>query len=70
MTYTAEGYLHPIGETARQLGVSIDTIRRWEADGKLAAVRTLGGQRRFAQSEIDRVLRGEPVATPDKAPAA
>jgi excisionase family DNA binding protein len=65
MTYTDEGYLHPIGETARQLGVSLDTIRRWHREGKIAATRTVGGQRRFAQSEIDRLLsdsQTEPAA--------
>lgn len=44
----------PIGEAARQLGVSVDTIRRWEREGKITSSRTLGGQRRFTSSEIDR----------------
>lgn len=45
-----------IAETARRLGVSHDTIRRWERDGKLSgATRTIGGQRRFPLSEIERL---------------
>lgn len=60
MTYSTspqvQEVLRPIGETARQLGVSIDTIRRWHRDGKIRAVRTVGQQRRFPQSEIDRLL--------------
>jgi len=36
-----------IGEAAQALGVSITTLRRWEATGKLAAVHTAGGHRRY-----------------------
>jgi excisionase family DNA binding protein len=35
-----------IGEAADVLGVSIATLRRWEAAGKLAAEHTAGGHRR------------------------
>jgi excisionase family DNA binding protein len=45
-----------IGEAARAAGVSIDTIRRWEADGRLSAIRTLGGQRRFRLGDIAAAL--------------
>jgi molybdopterin-binding protein len=34
-----------IGEAARLLGVRVETLRRWEHDGKLTAERTSGGQR-------------------------
>jgi excisionase family DNA binding protein len=51
--YTEHGAeLLPIGETARALGVSVDTIRRWESDGKLNATRTLGNQRRFRRAYV------------------
>ena len=36
-----------ISEAAAALGVSITTLRRWEADGKLAAEHTAGGHRRY-----------------------
>lgn len=36
-----------IGEAARLLGVSITTLRRWEAAGKLVAEHTAGGHRRY-----------------------
>jgi len=39
--------LLPIGATARAFGVSTSTLRRWEAGGRLARVRTEGGQRRY-----------------------
>ena len=35
-----------IGEAAQVLGVSITTLRRWEASGKLSARHTAGGHRR------------------------
>lgn len=55
---STEGTLVPIGQAALLLGVSVDTIRRWEADGKITGHRTLGGQRRFSRAEIDRILSG------------
>ena len=45
----------PIGEVARLLNVSVDTIRRWEGEGKIEATRTPGQQRRFARAEVDRL---------------
>jgi DNA-binding transcriptional MerR regulator len=44
-----------IGEAARIVGVSIESLRRWERDGKLSAVRTFGGQRTYLLSEIERL---------------
>lgn len=45
----------PIGTAAVALGVSVDTLRRWETEGKIKSTRTLGGQRRYAPTELDRV---------------
>ena len=37
-----------IGETAKLLGVSVSTLRRWECEGKLLpAYRTVGSHRRY-----------------------
>jgi putative resolvase len=36
-----------IGKAAEALGVSITTLRRWEAEGKLVPERTAGRQRRY-----------------------
>lgn len=47
-----------IGDTARALGVSVPTIRRWQEQGKIAGTRTLGNQRRFARSEVERIKSG------------
>src|SRR5262245_36039946 len=45
-------------EAARALGVSIDTIRRWERGGKMGAERDGANRRIFPASEVER-LRGE-----------
>src|SRR2546430_15962765 len=34
-----------LGQAAKMLGVSVDTVRRMVDDGRLVAVRTAGGQR-------------------------
>lgn len=44
--------LVPVGEAARILGVSIDTLRDWERDGKVTARRTVGGHRRFRMGDL------------------
>ncbi len=42
-----------LSETARKLGVSVDTLRRWEKKGKINGIRTEGGHRRFSLEEIE-----------------
>src|SRR5258705_10733663 len=44
-----------VGEAAEVLGVSIDTLRRWESGGRLKVSRSKGGQRLVAMSEIRRL---------------
>ena len=41
-----------IGEAAEALGVSITTLRRWEAEGKLIPERTAAGHRRYDLSKL------------------
>lgn len=41
-----------ISEAAKALGVSITTLRRWEASGKLAAEHTPGGHRRYDLAKL------------------
>ena len=54
-THKSAADLLPIGETARLLGVSVGTVRRWEREGKISATRTLGGQRRFVRDDITKI---------------
>ena len=45
-----------IGEAARLLGVRVETLRRWEAEGTLTVERTPGGQRLVPEAEVARIL--------------
>jgi molybdopterin-binding protein len=45
-----------IGQAAELLGVAVDTVRRWEADGRLTTVRSEGGQRLIPVAEVSRLL--------------
>ena len=42
---------------ARALGISVDTLRRWDRDGKIRAERDSANRRVIPVSEVDR-LRG------------
>lgn len=55
-----------IGQAAELLGVGIDTLRRWEADGRLTTVRTSGGQRLVPIAEVSRLLAERRRTTPDR----
>jgi molybdopterin-binding protein len=45
-----------IGDVAKALGVSIDTLRRWDADGRISFVRR-GNQRMLPSEELARLLQ-------------
>jgi molybdopterin-binding protein len=47
---------HRIGEAAAILGVRVETLRRWEREGKLKTRRTAGGQRLVPAAELARLL--------------
>ena len=49
-TYTA-------GEAARRLGISIDTLRRWDRQGRIRTRRDTANRRVVSASEVER-LRG------------
>jgi molybdopterin-binding protein len=44
-----------LGEAAREIGVSVDTLRRWDRDGKVKAVRDERNRRRVPRREVDRL---------------
>ncbi len=45
-----------IGQAAALLGISVDTLRRWEDDGRVTLDRTPGGQRLVSVSQVQRLL--------------
>ena len=48
-----------LGQAARAIGVSVDTLRRWDRSGKLRTIRDQRNRRRVPASEVERV-RGTP----------
>ena len=49
-----------LGEAAKALGVSVDTLRRWDRDGKLETVRDARNRRLVPEAELER-LRERPA---------
>ncbi len=47
----------PLGEAASAIGVSVDTLRRWDRTGKLATERDDRNRRLVPQSEIERLTQ-------------
>jgi len=47
-------------EVAKLFRVDPKTVTRWAKAGKLTAVRTLGGHRRYRQSEVQNFLNAKP----------
>ncbi|HET8569507.1 MAG TPA: helix-turn-helix transcriptional regulator [Candidatus Limnocylindria bacterium] len=45
------------GAAAELLGVSVDTLRRWEREGRIRTTRTPGGQRAVSLSEVERLRK-------------
>jgi len=48
------------GEVAALFRVDPKTVTRWAASGRISSIRTPGGHRRFRESEVRALLRGEP----------
>jgi molybdopterin-binding protein len=44
-----------LGDAAKAVGVSVDTLRRWDRAGKLATVRDERNRRRVPRSEVERL---------------
>ena len=55
-----------VGQAAEMLGVSVETLRRWEADGRLQMTRSGGGQRVVAVDEVARLLDERRRASTDR----
>ena len=44
-----------MGDAARAIGVSVDTLRRWDRDGKLRTTRDERNRRRVPAAEVERL---------------
>jgi excisionase family DNA binding protein len=47
-------------DAAEKLGITPDTLRRWEREGLIQCERTPGGQRRYREEDISSMLDGSP----------
>jgi molybdopterin-binding protein len=54
-----------IGRAAEAIGVRVETLRRWERDGKVKTVRTSGGQRLVPAAEVARLIAERRAARPE-----
>ncbi|HEY3209054.1 MAG TPA: helix-turn-helix transcriptional regulator [Actinomycetota bacterium] len=50
------------GEAARALGISVDTIRRWDREGRIRTTRDKANRRRVPVSEVERLSGRAPKA--------
>jgi molybdopterin-binding protein len=55
-----------IGRAAEMVGVSVETLRRWAADGRLRTTRSSGGQRLVPLDEVRRLSASRRRETPDR----
>jgi len=55
----AESLLTP-AEVATMFRVDPKTVTRWAKAGKLSSIRTLGGHRRYRETEVRALLAGMP----------
>ncbi len=46
----------PIGEAAKYLGISRDTLRRWGKRGKIKAVRSPTNRRYYTKKQLDKIM--------------
>ncbi len=56
----APGALLTPSEVATLFRVDPKTVTRWAKAGKISAIRTLGGHRRFREDEVLQLLDGVP----------
>ncbi|NUU16342.1 BldC family transcriptional regulator [Cellulomonas humilata] len=61
----SESLLTP-SEVATLFRVDPKTVTRWAKAGKLSSIRTLGGHRRYRESEVRDLLNGIPQQRPSE----
>jgi molybdopterin-binding protein len=52
-----------LGDAARAIGVSVDTLRRWDTAGKVRTTRDERNRRRVPRSEVERLTARPPRHT-------
>ena len=65
-THDRPGARLRVGQAAEMLGVSVETLRRWEAEGRLQMERSEGGQRLVGLDEVSRLLDERRKASTDR----
>jgi molybdopterin-binding protein len=51
--------MYSAGEAARRLGISLDTLRRWDRQGRIRTRRDKANRRVVAIAEVERLRGGE-----------
>lgn len=49
------------GEVAKEFRVDPKTVTRWALAGRIGSIKTPGGHRRFRESEVRALLKGDVV---------
>lgn len=57
-----------IGQAASYLGVSRDTLRRWDKNGKLKALRSPTNRRYYIKKQLDSIMSGKKEEKATKKP--
>ena len=63
---TSNDALLRLGQAAEILQVSVDTLRRWEAEGRLRMERSAGGQRMVPVAEVTRLFAERRAGAPER----
>lgn len=54
-----------VSDAAALIGISVDTLKRWTAAGRVAAVRTPTNHRRYRRADILALVTPDPAALAD-----
>lgn len=66
MTDPATDDLLSPSQASALIGVSVQTLRRYDREGRVATVRTPGGQRRFRRSDVLALLAPSAPSTEER----
>jgi molybdopterin-binding protein len=50
-------------DAARALGISLDTLRRWDREGRIRCLRDSSNRRMVPMTEVERLRGGPPMVT-------